>query len=206
MDNLQVLETKGIRVLTTKQIADAYQVAEKLVRRNFENNKDRYEEGKHYIWLTGEELKGFLQTQNLRLQNQSKVRHLYLWTEKGALLHAKSINTDKAWEVYDYLVDHYFRSEEIIRKVARDEFNRQQACENTNLVVNIPDNMQIQEAIREAQKYLIAVEVMLQEYSKYRSETEHQESCKQLKLLGMKFYNKLCDAVEIKPGLIKKVL
>ena len=28
---------------------------------------------------------------------------LYLWTEKGALLHAKSLNNDKAWEVYDWL-------------------------------------------------------------------------------------------------------
>ena len=28
------------------------------------------------------------------------------------MLHAKSLNTDKAWEVYDYLVDYYFRAEE----------------------------------------------------------------------------------------------
>lgn len=32
--------------------------------------------------------------------------------QKGALLHAKSLNTDKAWEVYDYLVDFYFRAKE----------------------------------------------------------------------------------------------
>ena len=32
--------------------------------------------------------------------------------KKGALLHAKSLNTDKAWEVYDYLVDFYFRAKE----------------------------------------------------------------------------------------------
>lgn len=32
----------------------------------------------------------------------------YLWTEKGAFLHAKSLNTGKAWEVYDRLVDEYF--------------------------------------------------------------------------------------------------
>ena len=34
---------------------------------------------------------------------------IYLWTESGALLHAKSLNTDKAWEVYDRLVETYFR-------------------------------------------------------------------------------------------------
>lgn len=36
----------------------------------------------------------------------------HFWTEKGALIHAKSLNTDKAWEVYDYLVDFYFRAKE----------------------------------------------------------------------------------------------
>ena len=28
------------------------------------------------------------------------------------MLHAKSLKTDKAWEVYDYLVDFYFRAKE----------------------------------------------------------------------------------------------
>lgn len=40
-------------------------------------------------------------------------RHLYLWTERGALLHAKSINTDKAWDVYEQLLDTYFRAQEM---------------------------------------------------------------------------------------------
>ena len=31
---------------------------------------------------------------------------------KVPLLHAKSLNTDKVWEVYDYLVDFYFRIRE----------------------------------------------------------------------------------------------
>lgn len=44
--------------------------------------------------------------------NLKYARILYLWTEKGALLHAKSLNADKAWEVYDYLVDFYFRAKE----------------------------------------------------------------------------------------------
>ena len=37
---------------------------------------------------------------------------LYLWTERGALLLAKSINTDKAWEAYERLVDFYFQKKE----------------------------------------------------------------------------------------------
>lgn len=46
-------------------------------------------------------------------------RHLYLWTERGALLHAKSINTDKAWDVYEQLLDTYFRVQEM--SMAQDD-------------------------------------------------------------------------------------
>lgn len=112
MKNLVVTEYKDIRVLTTQQIADVYGTNEKVVSNNFNNNKGRYEEGKHYIRLEGEELRVFLQSSNLGMQNQSKIRVLYLWTEKGAFLHAKSLNTNIAWEVYDRLVDSYFKKKD----------------------------------------------------------------------------------------------
>ena len=54
-----------------------------------------------------------------RLEIQDSLKNaktIYLWTERGAFLHAKSLNTDKAWEVYDSLVEHYFKSTE--QKVA----------------------------------------------------------------------------------------
>lgn len=47
------------------------------------------------------------------IQIPSNTRRLYLWTERGALLHAKSINTDKAWDVYEQLLDTYFRVQEM---------------------------------------------------------------------------------------------
>ena len=78
---------------------------------NFNYNKDRYVLGKHYIEVFGEELRRLKRT--CEIQSSFKyAKTLYLWTEKGALLHAKSLNTDKAWEVYDYLVDFYFRAKE----------------------------------------------------------------------------------------------
>lgn len=57
MDNIQVVEVRGQRVLTTRQIADAYGTTIKKINRNFERNKARYVAGKHYITLTGGELK-----------------------------------------------------------------------------------------------------------------------------------------------------
>ena len=108
MDELKVLEYRNIRVLTTQQLAEAYEADAQIITNNFNRNRDRYQEGKHYICLTGEELKEYrAKNQNDVLPNANK---FYLWTEKGAFLHAKSLNTDKAWEVYDHLVDNYFKS------------------------------------------------------------------------------------------------
>ena len=108
--NIQVIEQQGVRVLTTAQLAECYGTDSKVIHDNFAYNKKRYEEGKHFICLKGTELKEF---KNLPenfgvVDKRSPV--LYLWTERGALLHAKSLNTDKAWEVYDQLVETYFRA------------------------------------------------------------------------------------------------
>lgn len=107
-NELTVTEYKDIRVLTTQQLAEEYGTTEKIISNNFNNNKSRYIEGKHFILLQGEELKGF-KSKSLNLGIANNVNKFYLWTEKGAFLHAKSLNTDKAWEVYDRLVDNYFQ-------------------------------------------------------------------------------------------------
>ncbi|MDE6730893.1 MAG: ORF6N domain-containing protein [Oscillospiraceae bacterium] len=110
--NITPIENEGKRVLTTAQLAESYETTEKRITENFNRNSDHYTEGKHFYCLTGDELKEFLHSANCGLQNTNKIRTLYLWTEKGALLHAKSLNTDKAWEVYDFLVENYFQKKE----------------------------------------------------------------------------------------------
>lgn len=110
-NELQRTEFNGVLVLTTQQLAEAYDTSTDTITRNFNRNKDRYAEGKHYIALEGDEKNRFLdQGQNVRGLRNAKT--LYLWTEKGAFLHAKSLNTDNAWEVYDRLVDDYFRQKQ----------------------------------------------------------------------------------------------
>lgn len=102
---------KGIKVLTTRQLAVAYDTSRQMISYNFNYNKHRYVKGKHYIVLEGDELRAFKASHEIH--DNLKYAHVaYFWTEKGALLHAKSLNTDKAWEVYDYLVDFYFRAKE----------------------------------------------------------------------------------------------
>ncbi len=107
----QITEVRGMRVLTTKQLSEMYGVDPKIIQYNFRYNKDKYSCNKHYIEVTGEELRQ-LKTRSEFQSSLKYAKSLYLWTEKGALLHAKSLNTDKAWQVYDYLVDFYFRAKE----------------------------------------------------------------------------------------------
>lgn len=109
MNDLIITEFKDIRVLTTQQIAEAYETDGRVISNNYNRNKERYVEGKHFICLEGEELRQF--KTNHHFDESSKINKLYLWTEKGAFLHAKSLNTDKAWEVYDHLVDTYFNKQ-----------------------------------------------------------------------------------------------
>ncbi len=113
MNNLTVIEHQSQRVLLTSQLATGYETDVKNIQMNFSNHKQRFEEGKHYHRLTGEVLKRFLQVNDVGLQNQSKIRTLYLWTERGALRHAKILDTDKAWEVYEELEDIYFRVKQL---------------------------------------------------------------------------------------------
>lgn len=111
MTQLKVIERNGVRVLTTEQIADAFGADVVQIHKNFNYNKKRFEEGKHYLELRGEELKQF----KASYEFSSKLKHspvLYLWTDKGAFLHAKSLNTDQAWDAYNSLIDDYYKKVE----------------------------------------------------------------------------------------------
>ncbi|MGP1588489.1 MAG: ORF6N domain-containing protein [Oribacterium sp.] len=101
-----ILNVKGFRVLTSKQIAELYGTNTDTVKSNFAANKERFIEGKHYVPLRGGELRTFKdKVRNSYLVNNrvgnpylvgNTAKVLYLWTEKGALLHIKPLNIEKA--------------------------------------------------------------------------------------------------------------
>lgn len=108
MNQLRIIEHEGQRVLTTAQLAESFGTESKLISKNFERNENRYKPGKHYFILQGNQLRDFKASR----QNDDNLKFapvIYLWTEKGAWLHAKSLNTDRAWEAYEMLVDDYYR-------------------------------------------------------------------------------------------------
>lgn len=120
MEHLQIIEQNGIRVLTTLQLAEAYGTDSKQINRNFQRNNERYKEGKHYFALTGEELKNFKGSRQID-PTLKFTSVLYLWTEKGAWLQAKSLNTDKSWEAYEALVDDYYTVKQQVKVLSERE-------------------------------------------------------------------------------------
>ena len=107
MSDLIPVEYRAERVLTTEQLAQAYECEPKQIKQNFNNNKAHFEEGRHYYKVEGDELKD-LRVENIDLQISPKTRCLYLWTRRGASRHSKMLGTDRAWEMFDALEENYF--------------------------------------------------------------------------------------------------
>lgn len=114
VDNIDipVIVYEEHRVLTTDLLAQVYDTELKHIQNNFSRNQDRFEEGKHYFKLEGEYLRDYKKglTGNIPASPyvSKNTRNLILWTERGAARHAKMINTDKAWDIFEKLEDAYF--------------------------------------------------------------------------------------------------
>lgn len=132
MRELTITEYNGTRVLTTQRLAECYGTTTDTITKNFNRNRDKYVEGKHFICLKGEELKEF--KANGQIDLLPNVHMLYLWTEKGTFLHAKSLNTDIAWEVYDRLIQTYFT-------VKKELIDKKQLSPQLQLMNMLVENM-----------------------------------------------------------------
>lgn len=112
MNELIPIEFKGDIVITTKLLAMAYETEETNIKTNFNRNKSRFIEGKHYYKLEGSDLKEFKRVvteSNEPLSEEIKFASvLYLWTKQGASRHCKILDTDKSWDMFDLLEESYF--------------------------------------------------------------------------------------------------
>lgn len=104
------LAYKGIPVLTTEMLAQAYRVAPKQIRQNFANNRERFIEGKHFFIISGNELREFKNcVENFdSVQIGKRTASVTLYTDRGCARHAKSLNTDRAWDMYELLEETFF--------------------------------------------------------------------------------------------------
>lgn len=101
-------------VCTTQQLAQFYSCTEKNISDNYANNRDRFEEGKHFVKLEGAALQAFKNCPENFGSVASRAASLILWTELGSARHAKMLTTDKAWDVYEEMEETYFQHKDAL--------------------------------------------------------------------------------------------
>ncbi|CAM7151120.1 TPA: ORF6N domain-containing protein [Escherichia coli] len=120
VETLSPIAYNQIPVITTELLAQLYGTETVNIKMNFSRNSARFVQGKHFFKLEGNELREFKHrlslsesvsrevTESYSVKIARNVRSLILWTERGAARHAKMLETDQAWEVFEKLEDCYF--------------------------------------------------------------------------------------------------
>ncbi|EHE8644354.1 TPA: ORF6N domain-containing protein [Salmonella enterica] len=109
-DNLSPITHNQIPVITTDILAQLYGTEAIRIQQNHARNAERFIEGKHFYKLVGDDLRGMKHRLSLSesVKIARNVRSLILRTERGAARHAKMLETDQAWDVFEKLEDCYF--------------------------------------------------------------------------------------------------
>lgn len=110
-----VTKYKSAPVMTTEQMAEFYGTDSVNIRQNYTRNTGRFTEGKHFFKIEGDELRNFKKSLSDSRSLSPNARSLMLWTEKGAARHAKILDTDQAWNVFEQLEDSYFKAKELLQ-------------------------------------------------------------------------------------------
>ncbi|MFT4463830.1 MAG: ORF6N domain-containing protein [Sodalis sp. (in: enterobacteria)] len=108
---LPVITHNNIVVITTELLVQLYRADVKHIQNNYLRNADRFVTGKHFFKLENDELREAKNRPSLRGLVGKNARSLILWIERGAAQHAKMLETDQAWKVFEQLEDCYFNTE-----------------------------------------------------------------------------------------------
>jgi len=108
-------------VLTSAAIAAVHDVPTINIRKNFNNNRHRFNEGVDFLKLTAAEAKaqGFQAPASSECKSFTQAMFTYsgtgllLFTKSGYLKLTKSMTDAKAWAVHQTLINSYFQLEEI---------------------------------------------------------------------------------------------
>ena len=109
-ESLPRISYRSNPVVTTAQLAFLYGTSGTNISSNMNRNRERFVVGKHYFLLEGHELRSFKNEVTIGdfAKIAKTVNHLTLWTERGAARHAKMLDTDQAWDVFERLEECYF--------------------------------------------------------------------------------------------------
>ncbi|STC83610.1 Ant antirepressor protein from prophage [Escherichia coli] len=121
VETLSPIAYNQIPVITTELLAQLYGTETVNIKMNFSRNSARFVQGKHFFKLEGNELREFKHrlslsesvsrevTESYSVKIARNVRSLILLDRNEAQpRHAKMLETDQAWEVFEKLEDCYF--------------------------------------------------------------------------------------------------
>lgn len=157
--DLQAIEYRGERVVTTEQLAAGYGATEKMINNNFSRNESRFFEGKHYFKVEGYELRDLKNSPSLSGLVGKNARSLILWTERGAANHAKMLETDRSWDFYNDMAEFYFTRRTAIAAPAN-----QQAISRKELALMVIEAEEHAEAVALENKTLNATVESLEKH------------------------------------------
>jgi len=110
LSEIKIIEWQGNVVITTKDIAIYHELELRIINQKFRRNRDHFEVNKDYFIITREDIPespGMIQKLFV-VNNQTEI---YLFTKRGYFKLVKTINDDKAWDVYDQLLKAYFHED-----------------------------------------------------------------------------------------------
>ena len=102
---LTPIEVDGVRVVTLGMIDEVHGRPSGTARRNFNTNRERMCEGKHFREINQPDE---IRTLGFQRPQGGVPEKVTLITERGYLMLVKSFTDDLAWQVQDMLVESYF--------------------------------------------------------------------------------------------------
>lgn len=110
------IEYRGHHVVTFAMIDKLHGRLKNTANNRFNENRDRFILNEDFFELTGHEIRD----QSLRSIFPARTSKGTFITRRGYLKIVKSLNDDKAWDVFGDMIDRYFIVEEVIKAVASE--------------------------------------------------------------------------------------
>lgn len=112
--DVEKIEYQGQPVVTFAMIDKVHQRVEGTARRTFNENRERFISGEDFIELTSDEIR----TMSSEGVFAPRTARANVITRRGYLKITKSLNDDRAWEVFDEMVERYFSVEAAPQQIA----------------------------------------------------------------------------------------
>lgn len=113
---------EGCKCVTDKTISEIHDVPTREIRRLVKDHLTRFRNGIDYIDLkdVGIAHNNLLNNVGYSTMEISKAKNIFLLSERGYAKLIKIMDSDKAWEIHDQLMDEYFLMRKTIQNIYSD--------------------------------------------------------------------------------------